>query len=45
MAIRSFTLPEETQDKVLDLLSEISLAKHYRSYDWGVTDGKPGSRT
>lgn len=35
MAIRSFTLSEETQDKVLDLLSEISLAKHYRLYDWG----------
>jgi hypothetical protein len=40
MTIRSFALPEETQDKVLDLLSEISLSEYYRSYDWEVTDGR-----
>lgn len=35
MAIRSFTLPEGLQKKVLELLSEIPLPQFYRSYDWG----------
>ena len=35
MAIRSFTLPKITQEKVLELLSEIPLPQYYRSYDWG----------
>jgi len=34
MAIRSFTLPESTQEKVLELLSEISLSQDYQSYNW-----------
>lgn len=42
MAIRSFTLPEETQDKVMDLLSEVSLSQDYQSYDWGNDSWKTG---
>ncbi|MCK8517691.1 hypothetical protein [Methanoculleus sp. 7T] len=42
MAIRSFTLSEETQDKVMDLLSEVSLSQYYRSYDWGRDQWKTG---
>jgi len=42
MAIRSFTLPESTQEKVLELLSEISLPRDYQSYDWGNDSWKTG---
>jgi len=42
MAIRSFTLPESTQEKVLGLLSEISLSQDYQSYDWGNDSWKTG---
>ena len=42
MAIHSFTLPESTQEKVLELLSEISLSQDYQSYDWGNDSWKTG---
>jgi len=42
MAISSFTLPESTQEKVLELLSEISLPQDYQSYDWGNDSWKTG---
>lgn len=42
MAIRSFTLPESTQEIVLELLSEISLSQDYQSYDWGNDSWKTG---